>query len=308
MRLMINLRHASLILLLLAVICCSAIGQQTSVEDSTVRVVVTVTDSSGRPLTGLTQQQFSVSDKKNPLDITYFDSEDKPVSIAFIFDLSASTTLASRKTAAQIAAQIIRGSNTADEYAIIGLRDTPEVLCELGCSQSEIAKAWQQVTASEEARKTPLYDACELALKKLQTSKNSKRTLIVFSDGLDSSSKLSFTKLRDALKESGVILYAIVQQKSTSLNGPSSMEGGGILEELGVVTGGKAYFPLDAKEISAVANAIALQLRQQYTIGFKPAEQTPDNKWHAIKIKLTMPKAEKSSTPNVRYREGYYSH
>jgi Ca-activated chloride channel family protein len=285
-------------------------GQQPSVEDSTVRVVVTVTDSSGRPLTGLTQQQFSVSDKKTSLDITYFDSEDKPVSIAFIFDLSASTPLASRKTAAQLAAQIIRGSNTADEYAVIGLRDTPQVLCELGCSQTEIAAAWQQVTAAEikEARKTPLYDACELALKKLETSKNSKRTLIVFSDGLDSASKLSFTKLRDALKESGVILYAIVQQKSTTLYGGSSMEGGGILEELGVVTGGKAYFPLDAKEIPAVANAIALQLRQQYTIGFKPAEPAPDNKWHSIKIKLTMPKAEKAATPNVRYREGYYSH
>lgn len=307
---MINLRHLGLIFLLLAVISCSAMAQQPSVEDSTVRVVVTITDASGRPVTGLTQQQFSVSDKKTPLDITYFDAEDKPVSVAFIFDLSASTTLASRKTAAQLASQIIRGGNSADEYAIIGLRDTPQVLCELGCSQSEIATAWQQVTAAEikEARKTPLYDACELALKKLETSKNSKRTLIVFSDGLDSSSKLSFTKLRDALKESGVILYAVVQQKSTSLYGGSSMEGGGILEELGVVTGGKAYFPLDAKEISAVGNAIALQLRHQYTIGFKPAEQTPDNKWHSIKIKLAMPKAEKSSPPNVRYREGYYSH
>ena len=285
-------------------------GQQTSVEDSTVRVVVTVTDPSGRPLTGLTQQQFSVSDKKTPLDITYFDSEDKPVSIAFIFDLSASTTPASRKTAAQLASQIMRGSNTADEYAVIALRDTPQILCELGCSQSEIATAWQQITAAEikEARKTPLYDACELALKKLESSKNSKRTLIVFSDGLDTSSKLSFTKLRDALKESGVMLYAIVQQKSTSLYGGSNMEGGGILEELGVISGGKAYFPLDAKEIAQVANVIALQLRQQYTIGFKPAEQAPDNKWHAIKIKLTMPKTEKSSTPNVRYREGYFSH
>jgi Ca-activated chloride channel family protein len=306
----INLRSAGLILLLLVVINCSAMGQQTSGEDSTVRVVVTVTDSSGRPLTGLTQQQFSVSDKKTPLDITYFDSEDKPVSVAFIFDLSASTSLASRKTAAQIASQIIRGSNSADDYAVIGLRDTPQILCELGCSESEIAAAWQQITGAEikDAKKTPLYDACELALKKLETSKNSKRAVIVFSDGADSSSKLSLNKLRDALKESGVILYAIVQQKETGLYGGSSMQGGGILEELGVVSGGKAYFPLDAKEIPQIANVIALQLRQQYTIGFKPAEQAPDNKWHSIKIKLTMPKADKSSAPNVRYREGYYSH
>jgi len=190
------------------------------------------------------------------------------------------------------------------------LKDAPELLCELGCNEAELAGALQQVAApdAKEVKKTLLYDGCDLALKKLETGKNSKRILIVFSDGLDSSSTLSFTKFRDELKESNVLFYAVGQQKPTDLYGSSSMQGGGILEELGVLTGGKAYFPIDAKEMAQVANVISMQLRQQYTVGFKPAEQTPDNKWHPIKIKLNLPKTEKSGAPYVRYREGYYSH
>lgn len=307
---MINLHRATVIFLLLATAAVVAISQQQSTADAPIRLVVTVTDASGRPLTGLTREQFSISDKKAPLDITYFDAEDKPVSIAFIFDLSSSTTSASRKSAAQLATQIVRGSNKANEYAIIALKDAPELLCELGCNEAELAGALPQVAApdAKEVKKTLLYDGCDLALKKLEAGKNSKRILIVFSDGLDSSSRLSFTKLRDELKESNVIFYAVGQQKPTDLYGSSSMRGGGILEELGVLTGGKAYFPIDAKEMAQVANVISMQLRQQYTVGFKPAEQTPDNKWHPIKIKLNLPKTEKSAEPYVRYREGYYSH
>lgn len=300
--------HPAWLLCFVFTLSCPAIGQ-TKPADSTVRVVVTVTDSSGRPFSGLTQQQFSASEKKTSLDITYFDAEDKPVSIAFLFDLSSSMPSSSRKVAAQLAAQMIRSSNPANEYAIIAIKETPQIYCE-GCSPAEIATALQKIAAPEtrEINKTALYDACDLALKKLESSKNEKQALIVFSDGQENSSKLTFTKLRDELKESNVIFYAIGLQKPSLEGSALGMEGGGILQELGAVTGGNAYFPANAKEFTQVANLISTQLRQQYTIGFKRPDQTPDNKWHSIKIKLTLPKTEKSPTPYVRYREGYYSH
>lgn len=307
---MINLRAACLLFLLLAMITGSAMGQETKPNGSTVRVVVTVADSAGRPVSGLTQEQFSIVEKKNPLEIVSFDAEDKPVSIAFVFDLSTSMSPAFRKSSVQLAGQIVRSSNKANEYAIIGLREAPEVFCELGCNEAETTKALQQVAAVEvkEGRsKTFLFDGCALALKKLETSKNAKQVLIVFSDGLDNSSKLPFNKLRDALKESSVIFYAFGLQSPT-MNALLSQEGGKVLEELGVLTGGKAYFPIETREMTQVADVIAMQLRQQYTIGFKPETQTADNKWHSIKIKLTMPKTTgKSATPFVRYREGYLS-
>lgn len=305
----INLRPACLLFLLLALTTGSAIAQQTNASDAAVRVIVTVADPSGRPVSGLTQEQFSVFEKKTPLDISYFDSEDKPVSMVFVFDLSSALAPESRKTSVQLATQIIRNSNKANEYAFIGLKDTPEVFCELGCNEADTAKALQQIGtgAAKEVRRTALYDGCHLALKKLESSKNAKRTLIVFSDGLDGSSKLPLNKLHDALKESDVIFYGVGLQRPSEVGSTAKNEGGAILEELGTVTGGKTYFPLDEREMIQVANVIALQLRQQYTIGFKPVAPVADNKWHSIKIKLTMPKTEKSATPYVRYREGYFS-
>jgi len=275
-----------------------------------VRVIVTVADSYGRPFPGLTQQQFSISEKKTPLDITYFDAEDKPVSVALIFDLSSSMELSSRKTSAQLAAQIIRSSNKASEFVLIGIRDTARVYCDLGCDAAEIATALQAIAAAEtkEIGNTPLYDACDLALKKLQASRNEKQALIVFSDGRENSSKMTLVKLRDELRESSVIFYAIGLINPKDAGSSLSMEGGGILEELGTRTGGKAYFPIDAKELNQVADVIAMQLRSQYTIGFKRPDQTPDNKWHSIKIKLTLPKSEKAPAPHLRYRDSYYSH
>jgi Ca-activated chloride channel family protein len=307
---MINLRTAGPLLLLLAMITGSAMGQDARPNGAAVRVVVTVADATGRPVSGLTQEQFSIVEKKNPLEIVSFDAEDKPVSIAFVFDLSTSMSPAFRKTSVQLAGQIMRSSNKANEYAIIGLREVPEVFCELGCNEAETTKALQQVAVAEikEGRsKTYLYNGCALALKKLETSKNAKQVMIVFSDGQDNSSKLPFNKLRDAIKESSVIFYAFGLQ-SPDMSAYLSQESGKVLEELGTVTGGKAYFPIEAREMTQVADVIAMQLRQQYTIGFKPEAQAADNKWHSIKIKLTMPKTTgKSAAPFVRYREGYLS-
>jgi Ca-activated chloride channel family protein len=304
---MMSLRPACLLFLVLALTAGSAVGQQTGSQPD-VRVVVTVTDSTGRPLAGLTQQQFSIFAKKTPLDITYFDAEDRPVSVALVFDLSKSMGPELRKHSAQIAATIIRDSNKNNEYAIIGVRKTPEVLCELGCDGTATLKVLQQIAASEtkESLKTPLYDAYDLALSKLEQAKNAKRSLIVFTDGFDTASQISFPKLRDRLKESNVIFYALgfLLPDGSSFADIASSN----LDELGDVTGGESYFPVTPNNMAEFANIIVTQLRQQYTIGFKPAEQTPDKKWHSIKIRLTVPDSTKTLNIYMRYREGYYSH
>ncbi len=91
-------------------------------------------------------------------------------------------------------------------------------------------------------------------------------------------------------------------------NDPGSslgMEGQAILDELSSVSGGKAFFPRTAAEMDDIFESIALELRHQYSIGYKPNNFTNDGKWHRLKVKVTPPRG----LPHlfVRSKEGYFA-
>ena len=78
-----------------------------------------------------------------------------------------------------------------------------------------------------------------------------------------------------------------------------------ILDELSSVSGGKAFFPRTAAEMDDIFESIALELRHQYSIGYKPSNFTNDGKWHRLKVKVTPPRG----LPHlfVRSKEGYFA-
>jgi Ca-activated chloride channel family protein len=302
-----SFRLSLFLLLILSVTTTLTLGQQPSVAvGGNVYLTVTVTDDYGRPISGLKQEHFSVLEKKTPLDITHFGAEGGPASVAFALDLSSSFGAKPKKEAVQVADQIRGGLIPSSDYLVVSFSETPRLICELGCGETDAANALHSLAQATPQHNTALYDACYLALKKLESSKHRKRVLIVFSDGQDNVSKLTFTKLQDALKDSSVTFYAVGIIRAAEAGSSLAQEGGAILDELSAVTGGKAYFPRDRKEMLELADVIASQINQHYTIGFKPLSQTPDQKWHSIKIKLEFPKGSGKS-PHLRYRAGYYS-
>jgi Ca-activated chloride channel family protein len=91
------------------------------------------------------------------------------------------------------------------------------------------------------------------------------------------------------LKESDVAIYSVGIEESGY--GPLSMEGSGILDEISGVSGGKAFFPRSSAEMDDIFEQIALELRHQYSIGYRPPDFVNDGKWHKIKVKVT-PRAD----------------
>lgn len=175
-----------------------------------------------------------------------------------------------------------------------------------GNDEMKAAKTLQALTQLKAYGGSAFYDTCHLALQKLESGRHTKRVLIVFSDGQDNASKMSFKGLRDELKDSSVTFFA-VGLHSDDGNGLAE-EGNSILKELSEVSGGNAYFLKDQKAALELADVINAQISQHYTLGFKPLSQTPDQKWHSIKIKLELPKtSDKRPHYEVRYRAGYYS-
>jgi VWFA-related protein len=134
--------------------------------------------------------------------------------------------------------------------------------------------------------------------------------LVLLSDGEDNASKLTFNKLRENIKQSSALLYAIGVPPKLSDESALSMEGQGVLDELSSISGANSYYPRSNKDMLAIADQISLQLRNQYRISFKPSSATPDNKWHAVKVKLTLPekddKGRKFGHLNIHSRSGYF--
>jgi Ca-activated chloride channel homolog len=289
----------------------SVLAQTSDSSTRTISLPVAVLDDRGRPVSGLSKERFSVFEKNVQLEITSFHVFDEPASVAFLFDLSESMPARFKNAAAAAASQFTQESNETNEYLVIGFDKKATVLADFGVDRQRIKAALGTVAQSTPKRNTSLFDACSLAIQKLNMSKYSARVMLLFSDGLDNESSLTFIKLREELKESSTTLYAIGLIEPALVGSSLAAEGQSVLDELASVSGGKAFFPRDAKELQDVLDQISLEIGHRYTIAFNPPSTPPDHKWHAIKIKLSLPSTDEQGRKyphvNVRSRVGYYS-
>jgi len=290
----------------------SILGQQPTPNSKTVLLRVTATDDHNRPITGLKREQFSIFEKTQQLDIASFDSSDEPASIAFMFDVSGSIPDAFKNLAAQLVQQFIETSNKSNDYLVIAFNTQAKVFCSWDCRADDLKKALGEIVRVTPQMNSAFYDACDLALTKLESSKYRRRVIIVFTDEAgDNASKTSLSTLRNILGESSVALYAIGLIHQSNDGSTLGIPGRGILEELASVSGGRAFFSPDDKQLRDVVAVVAAQLSDQYTITLNVAPATHDNKWHSIKVKVAPPREEsRGKFPKIflRYREGYYDH
>ena len=272
------------------------------VHTDLITLTVTVTDTYGRYVSGLSQSAFSVTDDKKPQEITYFSDDDSPVSVGVIFDLSGSMSGEKVKRARDALAKFIQTSHNSDEYFLIAFNSRSQLLLDKTRDGNAVL---DKLTFVQTRSQTALYDACYLGVEKVQRGAHPKRALLLISDGQDNNSRYTFSELRRLLKESDVTLYGVGILSGSDAGSSMGMEGQGILDELASVSGGKAFFPRSAAEMDDIFEQIALELRHQYSIGYKPTNFNNDGKWHKIKVKVTPPRGLPKLF--VRSKEGYYA-
>jgi Ca-activated chloride channel family protein len=266
---------------------------------------VRVVDKYNNAVTGLTKDVFRVSEKGKLLEITSFDVTKGPAGVTILLDWSGSTRGKPRKLTLDVVAQLLHRFPLASDYFIAAFTKRIFAVCE-ECNAEEAAKALTEIGNLETTSNTAFYDAVYMAVRKLEVSRHSNRVLLVFSDGQDNESKVTYSQLRDAIKDSAVTMYSITYD-SVDLDSGLGEEGLGILKELSEVSGGKSYVIKKDEDVAGVADVLAAQINQHYLIGFKPPDSAPDQKWHSIKIKMEFPKSEKHPHYDLLYRSGYYS-
>src|SRR5216684_248225 len=295
-----------LFILGISLLSASAINGQTSAPRE-ISLIVTVTDDDGRLFSGLEREWFSIFEKSTQLRITSFETSEKPTSVVFLFDLSASISIQFKNAAAEAAYRFVQKSNSDNDYLVLSFDKEINSIGNWIQSPQAIKPILTEILQHTPNHNTALYDACDVALRRLETSKYSTHVLVLFSDGQDNVSKLTFKGFREELKRSSTTLYAIDWEAKPS---SMAMEGSSVIDELASVSGGRAYYPRNDKELQDVLDQISLELSHHYTIAFSPPSATPTKEWQVIKVKLTLPardeKGHKFPHLNVQSRQGYY--
>ncbi len=267
-----------------------------------ITFTVTVTDIYGRFVSGLAKNAFSIFEDKTAQDISFFSDEDSPVSVGILFDVSGSMSGDKVRRARDALSHFVQTSHDRDEYFLIGFNSRAQLLMDRTRDGNAVL---DKLTFVQTKNNTALYDACYLGVERVQRGTHPKRALLLISDGQDNNSRYTFSELRRVLKESDVVLYAIGILGGSDAGSSLGMEGQGIMDELASVSGGKAFYPRSAAEMDDIFEQIALELRHQYSIGYRPPNFVSDGKWHRIKVKVAPPRG----LPRlfVRSKEGYFA-
>ncbi len=180
-------------------------GSFIRVDVDMVLVPVSVTDPMNRLVAGLEQGNFRFYENGSQQKITSFASQDAPVSIGIVFDLSGSMT-SKLIRARQSILQFIKTSNRQDEIFVIGFNDRPELIEDFPNSVEQIEARLATVRSGYS---TALLDAIYFAVVKMKDARHERKALLAVSDGGDNRSGYTEGELRDQVRESDVEAYSI---------------------------------------------------------------------------------------------------
>ena len=268
------------------------------IKTDLVTVIVNVTDRDGIQVSGLDKTAFTVYDDKLPQEIKFFSDLDTPVSLAIIFDTSDSMSGDKIERSRDALASFVKSTHREDEYFLISFSDRAQLWMDRTRDPEAMLAKFTYVQPRGE---TALYDATYLGVEKVARGSRSRRAILLITDGNDTCSRYTFKELRRSLQESDVILYAI---GILAFSRSEARIGRNTLRELASVTGGKAFFPSGRAEMTEAFERIAVDLRSQYSIGYRPTDLTADRRWHRIKISVIPPNRMRL---RVRNREGFYA-
>jgi Ca-activated chloride channel family protein len=265
-----------------------------------VLVPFTVTDPMDRLVTGLEKENFEVYDSNNLQTIKSFATQDAPLSIGIIFDLSGS--MQSKFLRARRAlTEFLRTCNPQDEFFVVGFNDRPAILVDY---TSDVEDVEARMVMLRPENRTALIDAIYLGVNKLRDAKYQRKALLVISDGGDNRSRYTEGELTRAVRESEVQVYSIgifdaYAPTEEEVNGPM------LLKEISEATGGRMFRVMDMQDLTDIAERISEELRNEYVIGYTPTDKRRDGQWRKLRVRLIEPPGLPPLT--VHNREGYYA-
>ncbi|MFZ0541620.1 MAG: VWA domain-containing protein [Candidatus Sulfotelmatobacter sp.] len=284
----------------------AASSQQPSNENGTfvirkdvdeVLLHATVVDDKQHIVTNLDRNNFSVFEDGKPQTIISFRHEDIPVSMGIVIDNSGSMR-EKRAKVNQAALNLVRASNPQDEVFVVNFNDEYYLDQDFTNDLLLLKEALEKIDAKGG---TALYDAIEASAANFKFARLERKILFVVTDGEDNASRDTLEQtVKHLQEENGPSVYAI------GLLGDEEhpKRARRALEIIAQRTGGLAFFPATLDEVDEISRQVAHDIRNQYTIGYKPTNPRASGGFREIRVEA---KAKGHKKLVVRTKSGYYA-
>jgi Ca-activated chloride channel homolog len=266
-------------------------------EVDEVTLHATVVDDKNHLVTDLDRAGFTVYEDGQQQKITSFRREDIPVAMGIVIDNSGS--MREKRQAVNAAAiNFVKSSNPQDKVFIVNFNEDYFLDQDYTASVPKLKDALERIEARGG---TALYDAVVASSDHLKKSGLlEKKVLLVVTDGEDNASRESLEQaIRRLQEENGPTVYTI-----GLLQEEHSKRARRALREMAEETGGIAFFPQNLAEVDAITQQIAHDIRNQYTIGYKPSKPQSEGGFRTVKVEAN---AKGYKKLQVRTRSGYYA-
>ncbi|MBI4902118.1 MAG: VWA domain-containing protein [Acidobacteria bacterium] len=257
-------------------------------------VPVTVTDTSGRTILGLTRDRFHVFEDGVEQRVQSLHVEDAPVSVAVVFDASKSMT-GKLDRAREAVGQLFRRAAGGDEFLLVEFNDTPRVLSPFTMDTATLQNSLLAITPRNW---TALLDAVYLGIHHSVRSKNPRKALFILSDGADNHSRYTESEIKSLVRETDVAIYGL------------GLTGGGVwqrpdavLKYLSEQTGGVYRAVEKTSELPEAVSRISAAMHDQYQLGYSSTSMREAGLYRKIEVRVDQPAGAERF--RVSWRRGY---
>jgi Ca-activated chloride channel family protein len=300
-----------------------------------INVSASVSDSSGRFVAGLQREDFVVYEDDRLQTVTHFSAERVPVSLGIVLDTSGSMAgdkiVAARGALNRFTRDLL---DPEDEIFLYRFSNYPVLVQEWTKDRRRLTGAIAGITPNGG---TAMYDAIAEGIPLAARGSNRKKALVLISDGNDTSSQTSVREVRQLIRESEVLVYAIgidgdgesvrprlptrprtpspipfpFPRRGPGFPGPVRPQIPGTwgvpdddrvnvvaLREMTDDSGGRTEIIRDARDLEPATAGIADELSKQYYLGYT-STGTKDGRWHSIRVEI------RNHKYRVRARRGY---
>jgi Ca-activated chloride channel homolog len=274
-----------------------------SSQSELVVLHVAVKDRKGGYVGGLGQDAFRVVEDRRPQEISFFNSQDAPVTVGLLIDASGSMA-PNRSMVIAASMAFSKAMNPQDEFFVLGFNEhihTP-LPAEKPFTNSEPALRIALVQAIKARGQTAIYNALNAGLDYVQKGGFERQVLIVLSDGGDNASDTTRAQVLANAQASNAVIYTI------ALVDPMDPEADpGFLRQLSEATGGVAFKPKSADQIDEILQQVARDIRNMYTIGYVPSDSAAAKRarkeaLRRVAVDVRLPTGQKLA---VRTRRAY---
>lgn len=270
-------------------------------EVGEVRLNASVVDGNGRAVQTLPPDAFTVYEDGVKQTVASLRHEDLPVSLGILIDSSGSM-YDKRAAVGRASIDLVKLSNPKDEAFLVDFAFDPYIDADFTHDIKKLEDGLSYVKASGG---TALYDAVVASADYLsRNAKEPKQVILLITDGDDNASSSTLEEtIRRVQELDGPVIYCVGLLFGPDEDKRESRHARRVLETLAEQTGGIAYFPKRLEEVDAIAQQVAADIRQQYTISYTSTKPARLGGYRAIHVTA---QAKGYGKLTVRTRSGYF--